>query len=109
MAIIKALFIFILAELRWNRGGYLIWLWLKEGKPFWFGILGMIILGMYGVVATFQPSNFGRVYAAYGGIFVVMALLWSFKVDNFVPDKFDIIGAAIILLGTWFIFFAPRS
>ena len=109
MEVLKSISIFILAGLFEIGGGYLIWLWLKEGKPFWFGILGMFILAMYGVVATFQPSNFGRVYAAYGGIFVVMSLLWSFKVDNFVPDKFDIIGAAIVLLGTWFIFFAPRS
>lgn len=108
MAIVKSLFVFILAGLCEIGGGYLVWLWIKEGKPVWIGISGMIILALYGVVATFQPSNFGRVYAAYGSIFVVMSLLWSFKVDNFTPDKFDIIGAAIVLLGTWFIFFAPR-
>jgi len=109
MAVLKTISIFILAGFCEIGGGYLVWLWIKEGKPVWFGISGMIILAIYGVVATFQPSNFGRVYAAYGGIFIVISLLWSFKIDNFVPDKFDIIGAVVVLLGAWIIFYAPRN
>ena len=90
-------------------GGYLIWLWLKEGKPFRVALIGAVVLILYGVIATLQPSNFGRVYAAYGGIFIVLALLWGWKVDNVVPDKYDIIGSAVALLGMFIIFFFPRK
>lgn len=72
-------------------------------------MLGMLLLACYGVVATFQPSNFGRVYAAYGGIFVIMSLLWSYKIDRITPDIFDIVGASVIILGTIIIFYAPRN
>jgi len=64
-------------------GGYFVWLWLKEGKPFWYGLLGGFILVLYGVVATLQTSNFARVYATYGGVFIVMSLLWAYKFDNY--------------------------
>jgi len=75
MAIFKSLSIFFLAGLCEIGGGYLVWLWLKENKPIWYGLLGGLILALYGVMATWQTSNFGRVYATYGGIFIVMALL----------------------------------
>lgn len=93
MIVIKSLLIFILAGICEIGGGYLVWLCLKEGKPLWYGILGGIILALYGVVATWQSENFGRVYATYGGIFIVLSLLWAWKVDNFKPDRYDIIGA----------------
>jgi len=73
--ILKSILIFILAGLCEIGGGYLVWLWLKEDKPVWIGAIGLIVLGLYGVVATFQSANFGRVYAAYGGIFIVLAIL----------------------------------
>lgn len=106
---IKTILIFILAGFCEIGGGYFVWIWLKEDKPFLYGLLGMAVLAIYGMAATLQPSNFGRVYAAYGGIFVVMSLLWSFKVDHFMPDKFDIIGAVVVLLGACIIFYAPRN
>lgn len=109
MYLIRSLPIFILAGLCEIGGGYLIWLWLKEDKPYWYGIIGAIILSLYGVVATLQTSNFARVYATYGGIFIVMSLLWAMKFDKFVPDKFDIIGALIALFGVCIIYYAPRS
>ncbi|PWT75711.1 MAG: YnfA family protein [Bacteroidetes bacterium] len=89
-------------------GGYLIWLWLREGKPWWLGLFGAVILVGYGIVATCQPSNFGRVYAAYGGIFITLAVIWGWKVDG-KPDKFDLLGAAIALLGIAIILYAPRK
>jgi small multidrug resistance family-3 protein len=89
-------------------GGYLVWLWLKEGKPLWFGILGGLILALYGIVATLQTASFGRVYATYGGIFIVLSLLWAWKVDNFKPDRYDIIGALVALAGVCLILYAPR-
>ena len=109
MAIIKSLLIFILAGLCEIGGGYLIWQWLKEDKPFWYGIIGGIILVAYGIVATWQTANFGRVYATYGGIFIVLALVWAWKVDNFKPDKYDILGAAIALIGACIIIYTPRK
>ena len=109
MAIIKSLSIFLLAGVCEIGGGYLVWLWLKEGKPMWYGILGGFILALYGVVATFQTSNFARVYATYGGVFIVLSLLWAYKIDNYYPDKYDLIGAAIALLGVCVIYYAPRQ
>ncbi|MCX2477151.1 YnfA family protein [Pedobacter sp. MC2016-05] len=108
MDVIRSLAIFILAGFCEIGGGYLIWLWLKESKPLYFGIIGAIILIAYGVIATWQTANFGRVYATYGGVFIVMALLWAWKVDGFKPDKFDIIGATIALIGVCIIIYAPR-
>ena len=63
---------------------------------------------MYGVVATFQTQNFARVYATYGGVFIVLSLLWAYKMDNYVPDRFDIIGASVALIGVCIIYYAPR-
>ncbi len=106
--IIKSVLIFLLAGLCEIGGGYLVWLWLREGKPVWYGIVGAAVLALYGVVATLQPANFARTYATYGGIFIVLSLLWAYKVDNFHPDKYDILGASIALIGVCIIFYAPR-
>jgi len=109
MNIIKSLSIFVLAGLCEIGGGYLVWLWLKENKPMWYGVIGSIILIMYGIVATWQTANFGRVYATYGGIFIIMALFWAWRVDGFKPDRYDIIGAIIALLGACMIIYMPRK
>ncbi|MFD1142974.1 YnfA family protein [Larkinella insperata] len=106
---IQALFIFILAGLCEIGGGYLVWLWLREDRPPIYGVAGGIILVLYGVVATFQPAGFGRVYAAYGGIFIALSVLWAWWVDGFKPDRYDLLGAAVALIGAGIIFFAPRS
>ncbi len=86
----------------------MIWLWLREGKPIWYGIICGIVLAMYGVIATQQPANFGRVYAAYGGIFIVMAMVWGWLVDGIHPDHYDLIGAGLALLSVFVILYAPR-
>ncbi|MBU7594982.1 YnfA family protein [Metabacillus halosaccharovorans] len=92
--------IFLLAGLAEIGGGYLIWLWLREGKPFYFGLSGAIALALYGVIATFQSfPSFGRVYAAYGGVFIILSVLWGWGVDKQTPDKYDWIGAGICLIG----------
>jgi len=109
MNILRSLLVFILAALCEIGGGYLVWQWLKSDKPWWYGLLGAFILALYGIVATWQTSNFGRVYATYGGIFIVMALLWAWKVDNFKPDRYDIIGAVIALIGACIIIYIPRN
>ncbi|MGL5244737.1 MAG: YnfA family protein [Sarcina sp.] len=111
MEIIKSLVYFLIAGIFEIGGGYLIWLWLREGKNIWYGIIGAIILVLYGVIPTLQPenSNFGRVYATYGGIFIALSILWGWKVENIVPDKFDLIGAGIALIGVIIIMYAPRG
>lgn len=109
MNILKSLSVFVIAGLCEIGGGYLIWLWLKADKPLWYGIAGGIILALYGVVATWQSADFGRVYAAYGGIFILMALMWAWKVDGFKPDKYDIAGAIIAMIGACIIIFSPRG
>ncbi|MBP1617724.1 MAG: rane protein ynfA [Bacteroidetes bacterium] len=108
MYILQSLAVFFLAGICEIGGGYLIWLSLKCDKPWWFAVLGGLILAFYGIVATWQTANFGRVYATYGGIFVVMSILWAMLFDKFVPDKYDIIGALIVLLGVCVIYYAPR-
>jgi small multidrug resistance family-3 protein len=108
--LITAIFIFLLAGLAEIGGGYLIWLWLREGHSAYLGLIGGIILAVYGVIATFQifPS-FGRVYAAYGGVFIVLSILWGWGVDKKTPDLYDWIGAAICLIGVSVILWAPRN
>jgi small multidrug resistance family-3 protein len=97
---IKAIVVFILAGLGEIGGGYLIWQWLREEKSGWLGLIGGILLFLYGVVATWQVfPNFGRVYAAYGGVFIVMSLFWGWWVDRKTPDLHDWIGGAICLIG----------
>jgi len=108
--ILKSLLYFILAGICEIGGGYLVWVWLREGKNIWFGITGAIVLMLYGVIPTLQPqsANFGRVYAAYGGIFIVLSILWGWKIDGILPDKFDLIGGSIALIGALIIIYAPR-
>ena len=107
--IIRSLLIFILAGLCEIGGGYLVWLWIKEDKSLWYGIIGFIILALYGVVATLQTSDFARVYATYGGFFIVLSLIWAYKFDHYSPTKYDIIGALIALLGVCIIYYSPRT
>ena len=105
----KSLFFFILAGLCEIGGGYLVWLWLREQKPLWYGITGGLILFIYGVIPTLQPASFGRVYAAYGGIFIVLSILWGWKIDHVKPDSFDILGGSVALLGVLIIMYWPRG
>ena len=74
IGIIKSVGYFILAGLFEIGGGYLVWLWLREGKPIGYAFVGAIILVLYGIIPTFQPAHFGRVYAAYGGVFIVLPI-----------------------------------
>lgn len=105
----RSLFYFVLAGLCEIGGGYLVWLWLREGKSPWYALPGAIVLMLYGVIPSMQPANFGRVYAAYGGIFIVMAIIWGWLVDKIVPDEFDLIGGLVTLAGVFIIMYWPRS
>ncbi|PZV11360.1 MAG: YnfA family protein [Leptolyngbya sp.] len=106
---LRSLFLFVLAGLFEIGGGYLFWLWLREGKSAWLGVIGVVALIMYAILPTLQTANFGRVYAAYGGIFIVLSILWGWGVDRITPDKYDLLGGWIALLGVLVIMYAPRS
>ena len=101
--------LFVVAGLCELGGAYLIWLWLRGGKAPWFALLGGIVLVAYGFVHTLQPANYGRIQAAYSGFFIVMALLWGWQIDKVTPDRYDLIGAAIALIGVSVIMYWPRG
>ncbi len=104
-----AIGLFVLAGLAEIGGGYLIWLWLRESKPAWYGGLGGLILVLYGVLPTIQKfPSFGKVYAAYGGIFVILSVLWGWGIDKKTPDAYDWIGSFICLVGVAVMLWWPR-
>jgi small multidrug resistance family-3 protein len=106
----KSIGLFLLAGLCEIGGGYLVWQWLREGKSVWLGLTGGIVLVLYGIIPTLQPAvfTFGRVYAAYGGVFIVLSLVWGWKIDGKTPDTFDLIGGLICLIGVAVIMYWPR-
>jgi small multidrug resistance family-3 protein len=90
-------------------GAYLVWQALREGRPWWLAVVGALALFVYGLVVTLQPDiHFGRVLAAYGGVFVVGSMAWAAVFDRFTPDRFDLIGGAICLASVGLIMYAPR-
>jgi len=102
-----SILLFFLAGLREIGGGYLVWKWLRIDKRKIFGIIGGLILFSYGVIMTFQPADFGKVYATYGGIFVVSSIIWGYLVDKKKPNRFEIIGSIIVLIGVAVMFYFP--
>ena len=110
MFLLKAIVLFILAGLAEIGGGYLVWLWLREGYSYRYGVIGSLILVLYGIIPTLQSfPNFGRVYAAYGGIFIVLSVLWGWGIDRKIPDLYDWIGAVICVVGVTIMLWVPRS
>jgi len=107
--IARSLVLFAAAALTEIGGAWLIWQGAREGKGLiWIG-LGVVSLGIYGFMASLQPDpNFGRVLAAYGGVFIAGSLAWAMIFDKFTPDRYDLIGAAICLIGVGVIMYGPR-
>jgi small multidrug resistance family-3 protein len=103
------LFFFFIAGLCEIGGGYLVWLWLRDGMSWVLGAVGGFVLFLYGVVPTFQPSHFHRIYAAYGGIFIVMAVFWGWIFEGIAPDTYDVIGTLITVAGVVIIYYVPRK
>lgn len=107
---LTVILLFLFAGVAEIGGGYLIWLWLREGKPFYFGIIGGLSLAFYGVIATFQSfPSFGRVYAAYGGVFIVLSVFWGWGIDRKTPDFYDLLGAGICIIGVAVMLWGPRG
>ena len=110
MDVVRTISLFVVAAIAEIGGAWLVWQGVREHRGLvWIGA-GIVALGAYGFVATLQPdANFGRILAAYGGIFVAGSLAWGMVVDKFKPDRYDLTGAAICLVGVAVIMFAPRG
>jgi small multidrug resistance family-3 protein len=110
MTVARSILLFIVAAVAEIGGAWLVWQGVREQRgPAWIGA-GLLALGAYGFVATLQPdAHFGRVLAAYGGVFVVGSLAWGIALDGFRPDRYDLAGALLCLLGVAVIMYAPRS
>ena len=104
----RSLALFLVAGLCEIGGGYLMWQWWPNGASSIAGVLGAAALILYGIVPTYQPAHFGRVYAAYGGVFIVLSVLWGWGLDGVRPDRFDVAGAALCLAGIAVIMYSPR-
>jgi len=109
VTVARSLALFALAAVAEIGGAWLIWQSVREHRPAWLAALGVVALGGYGFVAAFQPdAHFGRILAAYGGVFVAGSLAWGMLVDRFRPDRYDLIGASACLIGVTVIMYAPR-
>jgi small multidrug resistance family-3 protein len=110
MTVLRSIALFVLAALAEIGGAWLVWQGVREHRGWtWIGA-GMVALGVYGVVATFQPdAHFGRILAAYGGVFIAGSLAWGMALDGYRPDRYDVIGALICLAGVALIMYAPRG
>ena len=107
---LRSVLLFALAAVAEIGGAWLVWQGVREQRGLVPVVLGVVALGAYGFVATLQPSaEFGRVLAAYGGVFVVGSLAWGAALDGFRPDRFDLAGASLCLLGVAVIMYAPRT
>ncbi|MFG3578245.1 YnfA family protein [Micromonospora chersina] len=110
MTVARSILLFVIAALAEIGGAWLVWQGWREHRGLLWIAAGVIALALYGFVATFQPDpNFGRILAAYGGIFVAGSLAWGMVVDKFRPDRYDVVGAAICLVGVAVIMYAPRA
>lgn len=110
MTVTRSVLLFLLAAVAEIGGAWMVWQAVREGRGWWWAGLGVVALGLYGFVATLQPDpHFGRILAAYGGVFVAGSLVWAMVLDGFRPDRFDVIGAAVCLVGVAIIMYAPRA
>ena len=107
---LRSIALFLLAAVLEIGGAWLVWQGLREGRGWaWVGA-GVVALGLYGVVATLQAdAALGRVLAAYGGVFIAGSLLWAAVADGYRPDRGDVAGALVCLVGVGLIMYAPRN
>ena len=108
--VLRSVVLFVLAALAEIGGAWLVWQGVRENRGLLWIAAGVLALGGYGFMATLQPDpHFGRILAAYGGVFVAGSLAWGIVMDGFRPDRFDYIGAAICLVGVAVIMYVPRG
>lgn len=108
MLIAQSTALFLVAGLCEIGGGYLVWQWWRNGAPWIVGVAGAALLLLYGIVPTYQAAHFGRVYAAYGGWFVVLSMMWGWGIDRIAPDRYDVAGGLLCLIGVAVMMYAPR-
>jgi len=110
MDTLRSIALFVAAAIAEIGGAWLVWQGVREHRGWvWIG-LGIVALGAYGFVATLQPdAHFGRILAAYGGVFVAGSLAWGMAFDGFQPDRYDVVGALICLAGVAVIMYSPRA
>ena len=101
--------LYLLTALAEIVGCYLPWLWLRKGGSIWLLVPAAASLVLFSWLLTLHPDASGRVYAAYGGVYVCVALLWLWAVDGVKPGLWDVVGGAVTLAGMAIIAFAPRS
>lgn len=106
---LKTVGLFLLTALAEIIGCYLPYLWLREGKTIWLLLPGAISLAVFAWLLSLHPTAAGRVYAAYGGVYIFMAMLWLWAIDGIKPSLWDMVGAMVALLGMAIIMFAPRT
>jgi small multidrug resistance family-3 protein len=110
MTALRSIALFGLAALAEIGGAWLVWQGVREHRGLLWVLGGVLALSAYGFVATFQPDpHFGRILAAYGGVFVAGSLLWGVLLDGFRPDRWDLAGALVCLAGVGLIMYAPRG
>lgn len=108
--VLKVAGLFLLAGLAEIGGGWLVWKAVREGKPWWWALLGSLVLVAYGFIPTLQPlSDFGRLYAVYGGIFIALSYGWGVLLDGMHVDWGDLIGSALAIVGICVALFWPRG
>ena len=112
--IVQSIALFGVAGVCEILGGWMVWMAIrgnsKGTKPWWFGLLGSLVIVLYGIIPCFQPTdNFGRIYAAYGGFFIVLSFLFGWALDGARPDLGDVVGGAIALAGVLVVLFWPRG
>lgn len=110
MLVARSAALFVIAAVFEIGGAWLVWQGVREQRGWWWIGAGILALGAYGFIATLQPdAHFGRILAAYGGVFVAGSLAWGMIADGYRPDRFDVLGAAVCLLGMAIIMYAPRG
>lgn len=106
----RTLLLFIATAVAEILGCYLPFLWLKQGKPAWLLLPAAGSLAIFAWLLTLHPTNHaGRIYAAYGGVYVTVAIIWLWTVEGHCPDRWDLIGTSVCLLGMGIIMFGPRA
>lgn len=108
MLVLKTFILFVITALAEIVGCYLPYLWLKKNAPIWVLLPAALSLALFAWLLSLHPNAAGRVYAAYGGVYIFVALCWLWLVDGIKPSTWDVVGVMVALLGMAIIMFAPR-